>query len=952
MAATYTDVLMALGQGVLDVDWDPEVWEAVVAGAHLQLYEGERLAETLVIVNPSPGRAGIMCALLSLEHHLGADNIGPTVEDRWYFSGRNRLDNGDFEIAGLLYWTKGQESTWQAEAGAVRTGLGAALHAGLTEDADPLVSEAFDVTPGEQWRQFVYVLRAGYGAIGRIICRTVLTGRFTTPNLFPRIHTGGAWGAQTSNNPQALVAPFEVIDDSATAIGRSDLALRAQTPYPIYQLVLNPLFNQGADGEDFWFTSEERWVADASAAPDLPTSIHYEGSGFITPDVVITNGSDVITSATADWITATPALNKLVEGPGIPPYTYVLSVSAAGTAQMSAPATADHLAGDTAVAFRPQTTNRAYFCTDATDAGTTLSQYAVNPGDTWDIYCHLTKTNNANGTATISFGKIKTATDEHLAGLFLEQVESISTGGVLMLSTAVEPNVRVIRKETTIEDETTHLGVFVELKGNTDGRWWFSNFLLQRVRGNRDTIAGQIVAVQGGRTYGFTLPTRSGPRLREGGKARLVVTLTGPLRPDVVLNVEQGPTHDQVVDVTLNVSVPSGYDVATSRLEIEDVFNDWFYFGEMDVRDQDSSTLWYDHRSYDHSGLTWNLLQNNITIPNGAKTIHGELVAETLGQGWVADDCWLYRVNVPLATGEGVVADCLTHPQTGLPILFAGELHSAGIIQSDWHILNLHNRDILKHLSRAGQVLPAREWFVDAEGRLHWGLPEQLFTDHDGEVSDTNPTGSLIVLGPDDFFLLGPAEVTASTEEQVTDTKVIGATIGDRQIVGRATELPGEAMDFMGNPIYRMQVVEDSTVDQQRIADPYAAYLANKSAGTTNVKISLSDPRALGLIRKGDWLYLWDGMTLVDPSREMPLPDGRPVNPVRKRVLSITTRYGGGSWSAKLRLPDGSLMDISPRWEAQTVVELELGELLPEFAVGPEGGSASQAFLRFRASSP
>lgn len=887
-----------------------------------------------------PGdKEGLTLTGIGILHALGSNGIGPTEPDHEYLSGANKLGNPTFALNPVdLYWRSVSEGSGWVVAEGLAT-LAATLEGDDVFESD----EKFPALPGQEFEVTAYAL----GGIGRFRLRALYEGRFDPPNLFPTI-AAGAWGAQTTNNPTAAADAFEVIADSSTAINRSDMALRAQTPFPFLQLVQNPTFDQGGDGEDNWFTGgDARWVADGSGAPDLPTSIHYEGAGFITPDVVITATSNVLTSATANW-TSPSVVGMLVEGPDIPPYTYVVSVSAPGTLQMSNVATASHLAGDQAVAFRPQTVSRTYFTTDVADAGTTLAQHGVTKGEQWSLYGEAKKTDNANGTATINFAKVKTATADHLAGVFWEQAGTISTGGQVVLSTAPEPNVRIITRTTTIEEETTHLGIFVELAGNTDGRWWFSNFRLHRVIGNIDSILGDAVTLTPERPYQFRLPCKGSSLLVKEAAARLIVVLTGAGRPDIVLrSADQAHTNGEVVDIVLDVRPPSGYDLATPHLEIQDVFNDYFYFGELAVVDTDKSTAVFDTVVTNPGGIS---PVATSTAPAGAKEVRWQLVADN-GASGTFHGASLIRTTTTPATGADIVADVLTDPTTGDPLsVAAGTITAPNPIPYDVRFIRTTRRD---QLDRLAAVIsdPVLEYRVNA------ALPATIDVGPAGVVFATHPLVEAIL--PSDREVESLSNPDSDTSDRPTEIVLVGnerQSVSGRSFLVTATaQVPGPVRyDINNRPVRRTKTVSDATVDHVGYAQAYVDDLAARAAEpAVLVTVTLSGKNATGDVPPGDTTHIYRpeaGLTAY-PDNGTTIA-GRPAFPRAVRSL-VRERALGPSHRIVMLRPDGTTFPLTGvRWSKSDTVQLTLGDFLPDWIVDPQGGAEGGQYLADRQSRP
>ena len=937
MSLTVTEVLMALGSWSLDLDYSESAKESLFKddGNPRKLWalvydENDALVyPPLPLLWGKPSKEKIEIGGTSILWDLGGTEAAPTIDDREYLSGANKLDNPVFALDPPdLYWRRvAENSGWS-----ITTGF-AALAAVLDADDTLEVDRNYPASPGQEWEAGATILGSGRWRV-----RLLFTGKFNPPNLFPPLATP-AWDEQVTNNPMADEPAF-VLDGGV---------LKAHTPFPIYQLILNGSF---VDLFDHWFTDlppgfgDTQWVADGSGAPDLPDSVHYEGSGIITSDVVITNGSDVLTSATADW-TSPDVTNWIVEGPDIPAYTYVLNVSAPGTLQISAPATADHLAGDQAVAFRPQQTNRTYLTTDAENAATTLSQYPVTKGERFTLVGNVMHTANANGAATVSFAKYKLATDEHLEGLFLEQAASFSTGGQVTLSTTVEGPVKSIFKETTIEDETTGLGVFIELKGNTDGRWWFSNFRLYRFGGNKDWIeAAAPVDLTPERTYEFRISCLPGPLLNKEAKARLLVHLTSADRPPVtVTSSDQGPMKEGETAtpvITLDVTPPSGYTQATAELMIEDTYNDVFSFGEMTIVDKDHSTMVFDTIATDPSGA----VTVTTTAPDGTESVRMQVVGEVAAAGSVLA-AELIRTTADPATGDDIIADLLVHPSTGLPVgIAAGTIDCPEVIPFDWRQVKL---TLLAALAHYCDVIsePTREY------RINPALPPTI------DVSTSPFVTRPIVLLPTDVDVEDVPDPTVDVTNRATEIDVIGAEVqrlnGQTTLITAKATVPGAVeRDLNNNPIVRTKQISDGTIDTFGYANAYAADQALREASPgLVVDVTLTGTNyTRGALDVGDWLEIFVPESNIKDDDNPKTVEGVPCFPRVMRAVA-RERDHGPSFRVVMLKPDGSTFPLAVNHSERDATKLTLADRrLYDWEADPGGGATGAQYLRDRASKP
>lgn len=930
---------MAMGSWSTDVDVSPSVKEALFRddGNPRKLCALVYDSNDLLVYPPlpllwgKPGKEKIEIGGPSILWDLGVQGVGPTIVDREYLSGVNKLDNPLFALDPPdSYWRRASErSGWT-----ITTNV-ALLTPTLDTDDVLEVDRNYPALPGQAWRGSATLFGGGRWRI-----RLLFSGKFDPPNLFPLL-ADGAWDEQVTNNPMADEPAF-VLDGGV---------LKGRTPFPIYQLVQNGRFE---DGFDYWFTNFPpgagpglaQWDTDGSGAPDLPSSVHYEGSGFITFDVVITNGSDVLTSATADW-TSPDATGMLVEGPGIPPFSYVLSVSGPGTLQISALATEDHLAGDQSVAFRPQSYSHTFLMTDASNTGDplTLEQYPVSKGERWTLMGSVMHTENANGSATINFAKYKTATDDHLEGLFPEQAGSFSTGGQLVLSTTIEGPVRTVFKETTIEDETTGLGIWVDLAGNTDGRWWFSNFALYRFGGNKDWIeAAASVTLTPERTYEFRLPCVPGPLLNKEAKARLLVHLTSDYRPPItVASSDQGPRKEGETDtpvIVLDVTSPSGYTSATAELMIEDTYNDVFSFGEMTVIDKDRSTYVADALSTNPYGA----VTVDSVAPVGTESVRVQVVGEVAATAVVAL-VELIRTTTDPATGDDILADLLVHPSTGLPIGIApGTINCPEPIPFDWRQIKMTLLAALDHYISVISE-PVREFRINA------AIPPTI------DVSTSPFVVRPIVLLPTDLDVEEVADPTVDVTTRATEIEVIGAEVqtlsGHSLLISATATVPGEGeYDINNRPIVRTRPIGDGSIDTYNYARAFAAdqALREASPGLVVDATLTGTPYTRGPVDVGDWLEVFKPESGIEDRTNPKTVEGFPIFPRVMRMVARQREHGPSFRVVMLR-PDGTTFDLDVNHSEKDATKVTLADRRPyEWEADPQGDR--NQFLRDWASKP
>jgi hypothetical protein len=199
VSATITQTLMGLGELRVDVDDDPELAAEIVGqatdGRGILVYQGEQLVDGWIKVGDAPSREGTELDCVGTEWLLGGDNdIGPTVDDREYIAGNNKLANPAFQYLGSEEttdpatglpatrttadaWKLADSTGWLIALGLATSTL--ALLAGTTVDpsislpGDVLTSdESFETRGGNLWKGQVTALRRS-GATGRLRLRLV-----------------------------------------------------------------------------------------------------------------------------------------------------------------------------------------------------------------------------------------------------------------------------------------------------------------------------------------------------------------------------------------------------------------------------------------------------------------------------------------------------------------------------------------------------------------------------------------------------------------------------------------------------------------------------------------------------------------------------------------------------------------------------------------------------------
>lgn len=514
--------------------------------------------------------------------------------------------------------------------------------------------------------------------------------------------------------------------------------------------------------------------------------------------------------------------------------------------------------------------------------------------------------------------------------------------------------------EFTVPEDRVRAHPFIQTYDITTGTWAFDAFTLTHQRANEAALLSPAIVTQTpGRRYKLMAPVTSDVGVEGTLKAR--VRFSAADRDDVVVESSgMDPTGGEEKLLTFDWEPPSGYTTATVTFVATDVKRGSFSVRKSGVTvvDDDPTSKILAEEISDTSTSGWELLYIASPVaPVGSERCHVEIVAEaddpTITESWLVDSVLFVKIAPigEVAYGEDIVDDLLRDPDTGDYLIPPGTIHESGIIEFDWRIRNLNNREALRHLSRNGLVEPAREWKVNPDPSLDWGTADEIFTDHAPGTDDE------LVLTDRNVEVRSTPTKTEDASERVTDLKLIGA---DRTPVGRQKQIitgtahadPGAAADWYGNPLKRTRIVEDSTVETQDYAAGRAAIeLAKNGAPAESTKLALADWSTVGPFDVGDTIYLYvPDAELVDYDNPVD-HEGDTVWPVAKRVISRTRKLGAG-FRLELRAADGTTRDVTDlvMWETETSGDIEVGDARPDFVLDPQGGAAGRQFRRYRAS--
>lgn len=504
-----------------------------------------------------------------------------------------------------------------------------------------------------------------------------------------------------------------------------------------------------------------------------------------------------------------------------------------------------------------------------------------------------------------------------------------------------------ITTDIDVPDGVDHLRIYLQMftsPSSTMVHQW-DDVTATRIAGNRCGQVSNIFLVVPKRSYDATFTVESDSTMTQGDLSvqALFTSLSG--RPQLVADLSSisNPAGETRL-LQFTISPPSGYDLCQLRFVGTDVLGGSFRVMNGVVRDNDTATVVVDRLSDELEASPVEIEVNGIA-PEGVERVHVEVVAEEQAIGWFISNAALERTGATIATPADIIDAYLRNPATGFYLVSPGRIFPGpDPLPYDLRIRNTALIDALRSFTRAVMV-PAREWRLNPDNTLDWGVPSEIFEDR------------ALILAPDDLELLEDPETEESAEAAIQVVKVIGAeltTVGNRKSFVAATALnsPGDKVDYYGRPWTRTRLVQDAAVDHLSYARALAAYEARRDGiERANVPIRLSDPKARDVFDVGDSILVYAPDAALEDAASPVEVAGKTVWPKRVRVLDREWEPGPG-FRAEVRRPDGSTVALPVIWNDATIVNITVGDPLPDFVSDPQGGAVGNQFLRSVAAGP
>jgi len=902
-----TEPLMAQGEFLCDFSYDPALNADLAAYRVLQFYWGEELIFAGPILRRTVSRDQITVIGRNPLWYLGSpDNKGPLIDDREYLAGTNKLSNGDFEL--------GTDGGTTNPDGTVATQPTVAFWQ-LNQSTSWVVLSGTQAHRGTWSAQVVFETSTG---------DDVLQSSETFDAAPGQIWHLEGW-------VRRLIIGFGV-----AAEGHIRLRIVFEGAFTPPNLLGNGNLEQGATG---WTSS------------DGPVSNTSAGSGIANDQANARSGSWVIKMHNGKL---SPIFNGGFETGDLTGWVATPAGSFAATNAQHADGSWSAVATGNTGTPKSLQANSNYVAVPGTVSPFPLTAGAYfNVGEVWHLSGMIRAGTGADqpNAASQAFIRFLILDVAYPANNTYVDV-AVNSGGDQNAGDWTSVGI-----DYTVPDNKTGVVPMAVVYGHTSGSWYFDDINLTRLTLNTSTMTAAAITVTPERVYKWQAWIRTGPAFVTG-TLKFSVQFFGADRAPVT--VTSGPyqgTNNQWQQTTFEIVPPSGMTAMIPSITVTDVAGGYgtaaFYVDDMSITDEDATTAVFDVATSNFEE-NWIPYAVDVTAPNGTQRARCQVIAENGCLGWNVDDVLFSRLITgwqTRATAGQIVRDCLTNPVAGTPILTIGRVYGDQAILYDIRVKNQTNKALLDHLCKSGLVLPQREYRANPDLTLDWGRDVELFADRTD-----------MVLAPNDFHLLADPAVEQSNEERVNRVKFLGA---DRQAVnGIKAPLTAEAyntltdaVDAFGQPLERVLLSQDSSIDQLPVAVSYAAYQAERNNQPAQaIQVQLADWRAWGRFNVGDWIYLYKPEAgLEDLTRpETTLGDGRVVFPARKRVLSRTWHLGSGTFRVFVVDPANRAQPIdvtdAVRWERDTVAQLDVGDRLPEFAIDPEGGNADVQFLRYRAS--
>lgn len=238
------------------------------------------------------------------------------------------------------------------------------------------------------------------------------------------------------------------------------------------------------------------------------------------------------------------------------------------------------------------------------------------------------------------------------------------------------------------------------------------------------------------------------------------------------------------------------------------------------------------------------------------------------------------------------------------------------------------------------------EFYVDNEGYLYAGRPEDIFAGH-----DTNPTAIIIREGQgEDPNIEGfiPASITTgfNAEEWISKVELIPTGASKEVSMAEAEVATNLYKDLFGNPLKRIQVVKDASATESNYQARANLALNEYNKLKKTVNVSLEGYDISGSFKVGDKIFIYDPEVGFEDTQSKANSESRDIyqivyqgqtlNPEKIRVVGMSYPVQEGMGVYYRNSYTGNIIDLTD------YIEFESGDISLE--IGDVGDTLSRDF--------
>lgn len=230
------------------------------------------------------------------------------------------------------------------------------------------------------------------------------------------------------------------------------------------------------------------------------------------------------------------------------------------------------------------------------------------------------------------------------------------------------------------------------------------------------------------------------------------------------------------------------------------------------------------------------------------------------------------------------------------------------------------------------------EFYVDNEGYLYAGRPEDIFSGH-----DTDPTAIILREGQgEDPNIEGfiPASITTgfNAEEYITKVELIPTSESKEVSMAEATVSVNEYKDLFNENLKRIQVVKDASSVESNYQARANLALSEYNRLKKTVNVSLQGYDISGSFKVGDKIFIYDPEVGFEDTESKASSEsrslfqtvyqGQTINPEKIRVVGMSYPIQDGMGVYFRNSSTGNIIDLTDYVEFETGdISLEIGDV-------------------------